>query len=70
MTIITIATPQDGDTVREVERALNALGVLQISEAAVIRQPSGDVKLQVPDACAAEAFMVLHEAGIRATRVR
>jgi len=70
MTIISIATPQDGDTEREVRRALNALGGFQISEDAVIMQPSGDVKLQVPDTCADEAFMALRDAGIRANRVR
>jgi hypothetical protein len=68
--MISIAKPRDGDTVREVRRALNALGVLQVSEAAVICQPSGEVKLQVPDACAEEAFTVLRNAGIGAIRVR
>lgn len=70
MTMISIATPRDGDTVREVRRALNALAVFQISEAAIVGQPSGDVKLQVPDACAEEAFTALREAGIHAIRVR
>ncbi len=70
MTNIAMATPRDGDTVREVRRALNALVVLQISEAAVFMQPSGDIKLQVPDSCAEEAFAVLRGAGIGANRVR
>jgi len=70
MTNFTIATPRDGDTVREVRRALNALALFQISKAAVIRQPSGDVKLQVPDACAEDAFTALRNAGIGAIRVR
>jgi hypothetical protein len=69
MTTISIAAPRDGDTVRELRRALNVLAVFQISDAAVITQPSGGVRLQVPEACAEEAFAVLRDAGIRATRV-
>lgn len=69
MTNIAIATPRDGDTVREVRRALNVLGVFQISDASVTTQ-SGDVKLQVPDAYADQAFTVLRDAGIHAIRVR
>jgi hypothetical protein len=70
MTNLTIAAPRDGDTVREVRRALSALAVFRISDAAVITQSSGDVRLQVPDARAEEAFTVLRNAGIRAIRVR
>jgi predicted NAD/FAD-binding protein len=70
MTMISIAAPRDGDTVRELRRALNVLAVFQISDAAVVTQPSGAVKLQVPEACAEQAFAVLRDAGIRATRVR
>jgi hypothetical protein len=69
MAMITIATPRDGDTVREVRRALNALGMLQISEAAVVCQPDDEVKLQVPNACADQIFIVLRNAGIDAIRV-
>jgi hypothetical protein len=32
--------------------------MLQISEAAVVCQPSSEVKLQVPDGCAEKVFMV------------
>jgi hypothetical protein len=70
MTTINIAAPRDGDTVRELRRALNVLAVFQISDVAVITQPSGDVKLQVPEACAEEAFKVLRDAGISARRAR
>jgi|HubBroStandDraft_1064217.scaffolds.fasta_scaffold576430_1 hypothetical protein len=70
MTTIGIAAPRDGDMVRELRRALNVLALLQISNAAVITQPSGDVKLQVPEACAEEAFRILRDAGISAKRVR
>jgi hypothetical protein len=65
-----IATPPDGDTEREVLRALNALARFQISEAAAVVQPSGDVKLQVPDARAEEACRALRDARIAVTRVR
>ena len=69
MTTFSIATPRDGDTVREIRRALNALGVFQICEATLISQPSCDIKLQISDGCAEEAFAVLRNAGIRAMRV-
>jgi hypothetical protein len=69
MTNIAITTPRDGDTVREVRRALNALGVFQISDAAIITR-GGDARLQVPDAYADQAFTVLRNAGIHAIRVR
>jgi hypothetical protein len=70
MAMIGIAAPRDGDTVRELRRALNVLAVFQISDATVITQLSGDVKLEVPEACAEEAFRVLRDAGISARRVR
>jgi hypothetical protein len=69
MTLIAIATPRDGDIVREVRRALNALGILQLSEAAVVCRPISDVKLEVPDACADKVLMVLRNTGIGAIRV-
>jgi hypothetical protein len=67
MTLISIAAPRDGDTVRELRRAFNVLAVLQISDVAVITHPSGAVKLQIPEACAEEAFTVLRDAGIHVT---
>jgi hypothetical protein len=67
MTLISIAAPRDGDTVRELRRAFNVLAVFQISDIAVITQPSGAVHLQVPEAWAEEAFTVLRDAGIRVT---
>jgi hypothetical protein len=70
MTMISIADPRDGDTVREIRRALNALGVFQISEATIISQPSCDIRLQIPDGRAEEALAVLYNVGIHATRVR
>jgi len=70
MTMISIAKPRDGDAVREIRRALNALGVFQISGATVISRPRCDIKLEIPDGCAEEAFAVLRNAGIRAMRVR
>jgi len=69
MTTISIANPRDGDTVREVRRALNALGVFLISEAIIISQPSCDVRLQIPDRCGEEALTILHNVGIHAIRV-
>ncbi len=70
MTMISIAAPRDGDTVRELRRALNVLAVSQILDADVITQHRGDVKLRVPGSRAEEAFTVLRDAGIRATRVK
>jgi hypothetical protein len=67
MTSISIAAARDGDTVRELRRVFNVLAVLKISDVAVITQASGAVKLQVPEACAEEAFTVLRDAGIRVT---
>lgn len=70
MTMIRLAAPRDGDTVRELRRALNVLAVFQILGADVITQPRGDVKLQFREACAEKAFAVLRDAGILATPVR
>ena len=70
MTMISISNPRDGDTVREVRRALNALAVFLISEASIISRPSCDIRLQIPDGSAEEALAILRNVGIRAMRVR
>jgi hypothetical protein len=69
MTMISISNPRDGDTVREVRRALNALAVFLISEATIISQPSCDIRLQIPDGSAEEALAILRNVGICAMRV-
>jgi hypothetical protein len=70
MTNLTIATTRNGDTAGEVRKALSALAVLQIVDMVLVPQPDGDVKLQVPDARAEEAFTVLRRVGILARRTR